>query len=72
MQNLGCQLYPANPNFLLRAYKEATSVPYSHLFLDLTQKADRRTRVRAGFAGQDGKMVAFAENGTRKGGRKRL
>ena len=70
VQNLGRQLYPTNPNFLLRAYEEATSAPYSHLFLDLTQKADRRSRVRAGFAGLRGKMVAFAEK--RRRGRERV
>jgi len=61
VQNLGRQLYPHNPNFLLHAYEWATSRAFSHLFLDLTQRADRRVRVRAGFDGVDGTMVAFAE-----------
>ena len=67
IQNLGRQLFPANPKFLLKAYEEATGRPYSHLFLDLKQNTDRRARVRAGFAGVDGEMRTFAENRRARG-----
>lgn len=69
VQSLARQLYPNNTRFLTKAYEEATSKPFSHLFIDLKQKTDPRARVRAGFAG-DGKGMIALSPVSRRGGRR--
>jgi adenylate kinase family enzyme len=45
--HLSRQMYPDHTKFLTTAYKDATSLPYSYLLLDLTPDVDERFRVRS-------------------------
>jgi len=45
---LARQMYPANREFLISAFNDAThNKPYSYLFLDFTQECDDSIRVRS-------------------------
>lgn len=39
MRYLGMQIFPDNPNELMRIYREETRTPHSYIFLDFTQSA---------------------------------
>ncbi len=44
---LGRQIFPESPKEFEKVYKEATSVPYGYLFLDLTQECNDLFRFRS-------------------------
>jgi hypothetical protein len=55
IKHLSRQMYPSNPLFLDDAYEDATSTPYSYLFIDLTQTTVEEDRVRTKiFPDEDG------------------
>jgi len=46
---LGRQLFPSNPNFLVKAYEDATKDPHSFILLDLNQNTKDNMRVIGNF-----------------------
>jgi len=47
IRNLAMQMYPSNTEFLVRAYEDATSVPYGYLVVDLRPDTPDDLRVRS-------------------------
>ena len=45
---LARQMYPGNSKYMLKAYQDATSSPYSYLVVDLKADTDDRHRLRSG------------------------
>ena len=45
--SLARQMFPANPNFLIECYQDATSQKYGYLFLDLSQSTDNKFRIQS-------------------------
>ena len=43
---LAKQMYPGNTNFMVEAYRDATSKPYGYLLIDLKPQTDERIRLR--------------------------
>jgi hypothetical protein len=58
--HLGRQLYPTNPNFLAKAYADATETPYSYLFLDLKQSTEEGLRVLGNLVTGDDSLPVVA------------
>jgi hypothetical protein len=56
--HLARQMFPGDTQYLMSAYKDATSEPYSYLLLDLTPDADDRFRVRSNIFPHQ-KLVAY-------------
>lgn len=50
---LARQIFPENPSSLVKVYKEATSMPYGYLFLDLTQTTDDLLRFQTDIFNRD-------------------
>jgi hypothetical protein len=46
ISTLARQMYPGNSQFMVEAYKDATSSPHSHLLLDLHPDQDEKLRLR--------------------------
>lgn len=46
IMHLARQLYPESPRELVRVYKECTQLPFSYLFIDLTQNTPNQFRFR--------------------------
>jgi energy-coupling factor transporter ATP-binding protein EcfA2 len=46
IRNLASQMYPSQTEFLVRAYEDATSVPYGYLVVDLRPDTPEDLRVR--------------------------
>ena len=46
IQTLSRQMYPGNNNFLIDAFKDATSNPYGYLFIDFTPETPDYLRVK--------------------------
>src|SRR5688572_5181392 len=44
---LGRQMYPSTPKHMVEAYTDATSEPYSYLFVDLKPNIDEKHRLKA-------------------------
>lgn len=55
--NLAKQVFPYKSRFLVEAFKDATRMPYSYLFLDLTQECPDSLRVRANIFGENNEPV---------------
>jgi hypothetical protein len=47
IRSLATQMYPSNIEYLLRAYEDATSVPYGFLVVDLRPETPEHLRLRA-------------------------
>jgi Adenovirus IVa2 protein len=47
IRNLAMQMYPTNAEFLVRAYEDATKVPYGYLVIDLRPETMDDLRVRS-------------------------
>ncbi len=45
--HLARQMYPNKPKFMVEAYRDATSSPYSHLFVDLKPDTEEHMRLRS-------------------------
>jgi len=46
IQTLARQIYPKNQKFLIEAYDDATTEPFTYLLLDLHQLCDNKLRIR--------------------------
>jgi hypothetical protein len=55
--HLARQMFPKNSAYMLDAFKDATSQPYSYLFIDLKQETDERHRLRTGIFPNDTQFV---------------
>lgn len=47
ISHLATQMYPGKSKFLIDAYRDSTSAPYSYLFVDLKPNTDEKIRVRS-------------------------
>jgi hypothetical protein len=47
ISHLARQMYPKKSQFLVEAFEDATSEPYSYLLIDLTQTTSERDRIRS-------------------------
>jgi hypothetical protein len=56
---LGRQFYPTNPLFLTEVYEDATSRPYSFLWLDLKQTTPDHARVLGNFLSPDQPLISY-------------
>jgi hypothetical protein len=45
---LARQMYPSRVHYMVEAYKDATSVPYGYLLIDLRPETEERFRLRSG------------------------
>lgn len=54
---LGSQLYPKNKSFFLSVFNDATSTPFSYLFIDLTQTTPDKLRLRANILNESKQTV---------------
>lgn len=45
--HLARQMYPSKPRFMVEAYRDATSAPFSHLFVDLKPDTEEYMRLRS-------------------------
>lgn len=55
--NLAKQVFPYNGTFFVDAYRDATKLPYSYLFLDLSQECPEVLRVRTNIFGENNEPV---------------
>lgn len=49
--------FPHHPHFLIQSYKDATTEPYTYLFLSLHSRVDDRLRVRAGILPGENEII---------------
>lgn len=61
---LGRQMYPQKSNFLVDAFKDATSKPYGYLFLDLKPETEEQYRVRTDIFPDDDHRYVYVPNRT--------
>ena len=47
ISHLAAQMYPGKSKFLIDAYRDATSAPFTYLFIDLKPDTDDKIRVRS-------------------------
>jgi len=47
IRNLASQMHPGKTKFLVDAYREATSQPFSYLLIELKPDTDEKLRIRA-------------------------
>ena len=57
VENLARQMYPGKSAFMIEEFKNATSTPYRHLFIDLKQETDDKLRLRTGIFPEDVQYV---------------
>jgi len=57
VKTLGIQLFPNHKNFLYSAYQQATSKPYSYLFVNLHPQCNDKTRIRSGILPSESSSV---------------
>ena len=57
VRTLAQQMYPNNSRFLVDAFEDATSAPYSYLLLDLRPETPEQLRVRAKVFEEEGKSA---------------
>ena len=59
VSTLARQLYPGNPKLFTEAFHDATSKPFSYLFVDLTQSCPDRFRLRANVLPDEGQTYVY-------------
>ena len=47
ISHLAGQMYPGKSKFLIDAYRDATSIPFSYLLIDLKPDTDDKLRIRS-------------------------
>ena len=57
VSSLARQLYPKNSDLFMEAFRDATSEPYSYLFVDLSQSCPDQLRLRTGIFPDETTMV---------------
>ena len=63
IKNLGIQLYPGQLPFFMDSYKQATSMPYGYLLLDMHAASDPALRLRTSVFKDDEKIIFTPKNG---------
>ena len=59
MANLARQMYPGRGKFVQEAFKDATSVPYGYLLVDLKQDTPEDMRMRTAIFPDDGVQYVY-------------
>ena len=59
MSHLAGQMYPGRVKFAQDAFKDATSVPYSYLLIDLKQDTPEDMRLRTCIIPDDGVQYVY-------------
>ena len=59
INNFGRQCFAGRFNYFQECYKDATSAPFSYLFVDLTQSTDDKHRLIGNFASQTKNMIVY-------------
>ena len=57
--NLARQMYPGRGKFVQEAFKDATSVPYGYLLVDLKQDTPEDMRLRTAIFPDDGVQYVY-------------
>ena len=60
MSHLARQMYPGRVKFVQEAFKDATSLPYGYLLIDLKQDTPEDTRLRTTIFPDDGVQYVFS------------
>uniref|UniRef100_A0ABD2WZR4 Uncharacterized protein n=1 Tax=Trichogramma kaykai TaxID=54128 RepID=A0ABD2WZR4_9HYME len=63
--HLAQQVFPEDPKFLVEAFTDATRLPHSYLFLDLTQSTRDELRFRSCIFPDDDKNYAYVSKKTK-------
>jgi hypothetical protein len=59
IRNIGSQLFPRKLDYFLKSYADATSEPYTYLFLDLHAASRPELRLRTKIFPQDSERIIF-------------
>ena len=59
VSTLARQLYPSNSKLFTEAFRDATSKPFSYLFVDLTQSCPDKFRLRANVLPDEGQTYVY-------------
>ena len=59
MTHLAWQMYPGRAKFIQKAFKDATSVPYGYLLVDLKQNTPEDMRLRTAIFPDDGVQYVY-------------
>ena len=59
VRTLGAQMFPANNGFLVEAFRDATSKPYSYLVVNAHQRTDERMRVLGNVFELEGEKAVY-------------
>ena len=62
IRNLGVQLFPKRLKFFLKSYRDATSVPYGYLVIDVNPASNPLLRLRTSIFKEDEEKILYINN----------